>query len=159
MSSKPLYQGNRPKPVSHPTYEGSVIKDSHLQTAFCQSLFALCFHFHLLRRGRSICFWFFTINSARWILFPFSPFLSISHSPYSPCHSLKNWFSNSEILTCQQSELKYRHTRFELKLLIRKIWIASKFGKMPCFLQIHKTAETQKWDKWCRPAISNAILI
>lgn len=49
--------------------------------------------------------------------------------------------------------------KFQSKLSIRKIWIASKFGKMPCFLQIHKTDETQKWDLWCGPAISNAILI
>lgn len=49
--------------------------------------------------------------------------------------------------------------KFQSKLSIRKIWIASKFGKMPCFLQIHKTDETQKWELWCGPAISNAILI
>lgn len=49
--------------------------------------------------------------------------------------------------------------KFQSKLSIRKIWIASKFGKMPCFLQIHKTDETQKWDKWHSPAISSATLI
>lgn len=49
--------------------------------------------------------------------------------------------------------------KFQSKLLIHEIWTASKFGKMPCFLQIHKTDEKQKWDKWCRLAISNAVLI
>lgn len=34
--------------------------------------------------------------------------------------------------------------KFQSELLIRKILIASKFGKMPCFFQIHKTDETQE---------------
>lgn len=115
-----------------------------------------CFPFHFLKRCQSICSWFFTIESAHWVslslslFFPLPPSFRVIRTDF-----LLTW---KFYLASNQSSDTDIH-KFQSKLLIHKILIATRFGKMPCFFQIHKTDETQEWDKWYCLAISNAILI